>query len=277
MHDSYFSKSVICILEHKGLGSSRSRTSGSDDDNEESDQTPTHRRSTAPPGQTYGVIINRVSLKNDTGEHRTLKEVFREHLLPDRMADVFGDSVVREGGPVHVALQMIHSVPASTTDEDDVGGTVIPFATKNHDDDNSANDPEESPALYSDKATYFQGNMFKTMSKVEKGKMDRDDVSFFVGASIWSPGQLAAEIAQGYWIPCRGPPEMALDGICEHQEEPSDETTKTRPLADLWLSMMSACGTEEAKLSHLFHHDHWDENGMHCDDFGDDDDDIVIL
>ncbi len=174
MHDSYFSKSVICILEHKGLGSSSSarKSSSDDDDQQESDQNPAHRRTTAPPGQTYGVIINRVSLKNDTGEHRTLKEVFREHLLPDRMADVFGDSVVREGGPVHVALQMIHSVPAaSSVEEDDVGGTVIPFVSKSHDDNN--NDPEENPAFYSDRATYFQGNMFKTMSQVEKGKMDR--------------------------------------------------------------------------------------------------------
>ena len=105
-----------------------------------------------------------------------------------------------------------------------------------------------------------------------------DDVSFFVGASTWSPGQLAAEIAQGYWIPCRGPPEMALDGICEHDDVPTtDESGGKRPLADLWLSMMSACGDEEAKLSHLFHHDHWDENGMPCDDFDDFDDDIVVF
>jgi hypothetical protein len=100
-----------------------------------------------------------------------------------------------------------------------------------------------------------------------------DDVSFFVGASTWSPGQLASEIAQGYWIPCRGPPEMALDGICEH--EPT--TSGNRPLADLWLSMMSACGEDEAKLSHLFHRDHCDENGLPCDAFDDDDHDDDIL
>ena len=101
-----------------------------------------------------------------------------------------------------------------------------------------------------------------------------DDVSFFVGASIWSPGQLAAEIAQGYWIPCRGPPEMALDGICEHED---DNDATSRPLADLWLSMMSACGPEEVAMAHLFHNDHWDEHGMPCDDFGDDDDDNIVV
>jgi hypothetical protein len=71
---------------------------------------------------------------------------------------------------------------------------------------------------------------------------------------------------------------MALDGICEHDDVPtSDESGGKRPLADLWLSMMSACGDDEAKLSHLFHHDHWDENGMPCDDFDDFDDDIVVF
>jgi len=283
MHDSYFSKSVICILEHKGLGSvlensrytKKDSSSDNDDDGvaseeevEESERiTRRSARRTTPPGQTYGVIVNRVSLQNDTGQNRTLREVFREHMLPERMADVFGDTAVREGGPVHVALQTIHSMPSSSEQEDavsDIGGTIIP----------SVSDGDESPALYSDRATYFQGNMFKTMSQVENGTMDRDDISFFVGASIWSPGQLAAEIAQGYWIPCRGPPEMALDGICEHEPTISGSS---RPLADLWLSMMSACGEDEAKLSHLFHNDHWDENGMPCDAFDDDEVDVVMF
>jgi hypothetical protein len=96
-----------------------------------------------------------------------------------------------------------------------------------------------------------------------------DDISFFVGASTWAPGQLEEEIAQGYWIPCRGPPEMALTGICEH----GPATSGKRPLADLWLSMMSACGEDEGKLAHLFYHEEWDENGLACDAFGDDDDD----
>ncbi|OEU20993.1 hypothetical protein FRACYDRAFT_234625 [Fragilariopsis cylindrus CCMP1102] len=247
MHDSYFSRTVICILEHKGLGSVL--------------------QNTTPPGQTYGVIVNRVSIQNETGQNRTLKEVFREHMLPERLIDTFGDSVVREGGPVHVSLQMIHSLSNPASEQVDVasnvGGTIIPTIT----------DGEESPALYSDRASYFRGNMYKIMSQVEDGKIDRDDVSFFVGASTWSPGQLASEIAQGYWIPCRGPPEMALDGICEH--EPT--TSGNRPLAELWLSMMSACGEDEAKLSHLFHRDHCDENGLPCDAFDDDDHDDDIL
>ena len=201
MHDGYFSKSVICILEHKGLGSvlensrysTSTRTStikdgdddddgngdnngdnnGEDEEKEESDRiTRRSARRTSPPGQTYGVIVNRVSLQNDTGQNRTLREVFREHMLPARMADVFGDSVVREGGPVHVALQMIHSLPSmpSEPSASDVGGTVIPFIPEG----------DESPALYSDKATYFQGNMFKTMSQVENGTMGCGEFCFII-------------------------------------------------------------------------------------------------
>jgi hypothetical protein len=100
-----------------------------------------------------------------------------------------------------------------------------------------------------------------------------DDVSFFLGASTWAPGQLEHEIDQGFWIPCRGPPEMALTGICEHEPTNSGK----RPLADLWLSMMSASGEDEGKLGHLFYHEEWDENGLPCDSFGDDDDDIDLL
>lgn len=42
-------------------------------------------------------------------------------------------------------------------------------------------------------------------------------------------------------------------------------------MADLWLSMMSACGEDEAKLAHLLYDADWDENGQACDDFDDDD------
>ena len=170
MHDSYFSKCVICILEHKGLkDNNNNNNSSGDDEDSENDETKdtgrkNSRRSSTPPGQTYGVIVNRVSLRNDSGGNRTLKDVFREHMLPERLAEVFGESVVREGGPVHVALQMIHSLSPDDVNED-VGGTVIPFVSDGEED--------ESPALYSDRATYFQGNMFKTMSRVEKGTMDR--------------------------------------------------------------------------------------------------------
>ena len=58
---------------------------------------------------------------------------------------------------------------------------------------------------------------------------------------------------------------MALTGICEHEPASSGK----RPLADLWLSMLSACGDEEAKLAHLFYQAELDENGLVCDAFDD--------
>ena len=100
-----------------------------------------------------------------------------------------------------------------------------------------------------------------------------DDVAFFVGASTWSVDQLSSEIAQGFWIPCRGPPEMALTGVCEHEPTPSKGP---RPVADLWLSMMSACGEDEAKLSHLYYNEEdLNDNGLPCDAFEEDDVDFL--
>jgi hypothetical protein len=93
-----------------------------------------------------------------------------------------------------------------------------------------------------------------------------DDISFFVGASSWYHGQLEREIKQGCWIPCCGPPEIALSGVCEH--EPTDDEGKPRPKADLWLSMMSAMGEGEAMLAHLLvAAPQDDEYGDACDDF----------
>lgn len=195
MHDSYFSRTVICILEHKGLGdilrNDRTRKKCNDDADEyidddldgegqEEENNPIAKRivrQTTPPGQTYGLIVNRVSVHNEAGKNRTLKEVFREHMLPEKLSNVFGDSVVREGGPVNVALQMIHSLSSPSEQEDvasAVGGTIIPTIING----------EESPALYSDRATYFQGNMFKILSKVKDGTIDRGEYKYCTCA-LW--------------------------------------------------------------------------------------------
>lgn len=93
-----------------------------------------------------------------------------------------------------------------------------------------------------------------------------DDVSFFVGASCWYPGQLEKEIKQGCWLLCRGPPEIALSGVCEHEPTQDEEP---RPKADLWLSMMCAYGEDEAKLAQLtLTASEDDVYGEACDEFG---------
>lgn len=247
MADSYFGKTVVCILEHQ-------EESTNDDD------TAAKRGAALPGQQTYGLIVNRARINSETGNHRTLNEAFEQNMLPAKLADVFGDCIVRDGGPVHVSLQMVHSRPSTTEEgssgDNPIGGRLIPMVPDGE---------ESSTALFSDRATYFQGDIIKAMVEVEEGRLDRDDVTFFVGASIWSVNQLKNEISQGYWIPCRGPPEIALTGICEH--DLSSEGGK-RPLADLWLSMMSACGDDESKLAHLFYHvRELNDNGLPCDAF----------
>ena len=333
LNDGYFNKSVICILKHKSLNPDDNDIKGEEGrfyttmvDTEEgledvsessstsaatsaSQSTPPSRPSSGKesmgtydtiPGQTYGVIVNRSSVNHETGRQRTLREAFQEHMLPARLADGFGNAPIRTGGPVHVALQMIHTFPSSASMSaagDAIGGTLIPQVATNN------NENESTTALYSDRATFFGGNMFKAIDAINDGTIDRDDVSFFVGASTWSEGQLAAEIAQGFWRPMSCDPQVALHGICEHEPPPppppppprlgveldptsdgdktdnltdgSSPSTATltgnrRPLSDLWLSMMSAAGPEDSKLAHLFHHESWDECGLPCDSFIDD-------
>ena len=84
-------------------------------------------------------------------------------------------------------------------------------------------------------------------------------------------------MTQGFWIPCRGPPEIARTGRCSHRTNidsanDNDEVDHEEPLADLWLSMMSACGEEESKLAHLFYNEEdFDGNGLACDAYDDED------
>ena len=133
MTDSFFSKSVICLLDRKYNN-----------------------------GQTYGVIINRTSVNTETGKNRTLKEAFDDNMLPTKLAEAFGDLEVKRGGPVHVALQMLYSLPGS--EENSIGGSIIPMIP---------DDEDSSTAIFSDRATYFQGDVFKAITAVEKGTLDR--------------------------------------------------------------------------------------------------------
>lgn len=158
MNDSFFAKTVICILEDK------------------SDMDDSALKRSENPGQTYGLIINRVSINTETGKTLTLEEAFEKHLLPGRLAEVFGDTMVREGGPVHVAIQMLHALSPTQEDKDAtaIGGSVIPTIPE---------DNESSTALYSDRGAYFQGDIMKAMVAVDSGSL--------------SQGTLATGIAYG--------------------------------------------------------------------------------
>lgn len=91
-----------------------------------------------------------------------------------------------------------------------------------------------------------------------------DDVCFYAGASVWTTGQLQREVESGIWLPCTGPAQIALRGMCEHEETQSSND-EARPRADLWLSMMCAMGQEEGNLAHLVVDDNGSEYSDACD------------
>jgi len=261
----YFSRAVIVILEHTDVAA--------DED----------EGNLSGAGGTYGVIVNRPSMSSvptDNGalRPRALREVLRPDCIPPILRRSFGDSTVREGGPVNVSVQMLSIASPDTEEALGIGGTVLPMVLS--DDRDEQLEHISAAAVDSDLAVYFNGDLVKAAGQVFEGKMDRDDFSFLVGASVWSVGQLQSEIERGFWIPCRGPPQIAYSGMCEHLEEEEDTSAssanskerkdekKKRPKPDLWLSMMCAAGEGEAELAQLIADEgEYDVNGEACDDF----------
>ena len=239
----YFRRTVVCLLDHK------------------------QEQETVPGSYgTYGLIVNRTRLSPQTQKSLTLEEVLRP--LPEELASSFGGCDVKEGGPVHMSLQMLHSLTADQ-EELQIGGSPIAMMPS-HDETTASSSSNasamlsSSPSLLSDRAVYYKGDIVTAAHAVQSGSLDRQDVTFFVGATAWQPGQLESEIERGYWLPCRGPPEIAHSGSCIHEPLAEGEP---RPVADLWLSMLSACGEAEAELAHLLSVDNGEsELGRACDD-----------
>lgn len=123
-------------------------------------------------GPTYGLIVNRLSMKDEVNEERTLREAFDENMLPERMADYFGDMPVKDGGPVHPSLQMLYSISGSK--ENTIDGTLIPTIPKTDD---------TSTAEYTDRATYFQGDVFDAMNAIKEGNLNKSE-SFSRGSYV---------------------------------------------------------------------------------------------
>jgi len=166
--------------------------------------------------------------------------------LPETVQMAFGDSPVREGGPVNLSLQMIHrravekTIASADQDSDPntqegemikqgkvvsskIGGTPL-LGAEQH--ENKQKDSEER--------IYFRGDVIEASYEVLNGRSDREDFSFIIGAACWAPGQLANEIDQGCWMPFRGPPQMTMTGMVDHIEDiaapassDSDEHTET--------------------------------------------------
>ena len=84
------------------------------------------------------------------------------------------------------------------------------------------------------------------------------DVRFFAGATCWSVNDLRTEVDHGFWIPFRGPPEILLTATYESQKYNDD----------LWLTMVSAYGPQEAMLAHMIVNDEdWEKVNEPCDFF----------
>mmetsp|Transcript_11293 Transcript_11293/g.23799 ORF Transcript_11293/g.23799 Transcript_11293/m.23799 type:complete len:883 (-) Transcript_11293:34-2682(-) len=163
--------------------------------------------------------------------------------LPETVQIAFGDAPIREGGPVNLSLQMLHrkcvdaknkfihckgakvqDVEGKNGDGEksenwkgeeekyDIGGTMIPSLMENCDET-------------SEDSIFFGGDVVKASYTVIDGINEGDDFSFVIGASCWAPGQLESEIQRGCWLPFRGCPQMAMTGMCEHNDLRNDKTS----------------------------------------------------
>jgi putative AlgH/UPF0301 family transcriptional regulator len=359
----YFYRSVICILEDNHF---RRDSSGSDapvsarlvsgrTQDSANDEPPSRQNKSQSAYGTYGLVVNRYAQTRQSRQ-ATMKEVLRP--IPSELLDAFGNAPMREGGPVHMSIQMLHCLsndqlqhqpqepeqevvpmakvvkkrgrparkariegtleetkqPLVGSNDDGTNaphlsllerlkGTVLPVAMPyvSVDPTESTENVPSNPFDFqfcSDRAVYYQGNIMEVARSVRAGELrlrtvsglianssvptgghasdnegrlesvtapseqSSTDVSFFVGASTWTKGQLADEIARGCWLPVRGPPEIALTGQCEIVTAAEDNTgslrgttTRTGTSDELWLAMMTACGSQEADFAAL-----WNDN-----------------
>ena len=225
----YFRRSVICIVHHY-------------DDNDSA--------SLASRG-TYGLMVNRVCVvsSSDQQDHPIL--TFGQALdpLPDDIAQAFGQAVVRDGGPVHSSLQMLHK---SSTDDEDVykiGGQVL----EPHPDLDTENNKSSSTTTTI--VIKYRGDVKHAAAAVISDKLPADDFTFFVGASAWTVGQLESEIRRGFWLPCAAPVTLA-QGPTPSTSTPTPTSSSTlEAMDDFYLQVLAACGPQEAALANLVRHD----------------------
>jgi hypothetical protein len=126
----------------------------------------------------------------------------------------------------------------------------------------------------SEDVIYFQGDFNRVARAVLEGKLAKDSVSFVVGATAWSPGQLQSEIERGWWIPCTAPLHMTLTGKYalhtrsdNHHPKIIESPITILESQYLWQSLMAGIGEGEAKLAYIFRENRLDENSDACDEF----------
>jgi Uncharacterized ACR, COG1678 len=126
----YFKQTVICILSH----------------------------SNSNLGGTYGLIVNREThpLQMKTSMPMTLDKVLR--FIPPQLVNSFGQSPVRDGGPVHMSLQMIYSTPTLL---EQVGGIALDIPS------------EETLTDLSKRNVFFQGDVLQAATAVHEGRLNK--------------------------------------------------------------------------------------------------------
>lgn len=288
-----FARSVICLLQHTPPTTSNDVTFKNTNTNtieqEEEEGCNMDSGGGISGGGTYGLIINQPIktgvpyADSERSRNKTLREVIRYDCLPEGIKVAFGESNVRNGGPVNVSVQMLRYVSPDEEEKCKIGGSVLPMATvpldhhghahghghtHDHDSAEMSTTPDSggevirSAAMDTNSAVYFGGDIIKAAQAVIDGDIQQDSFSFFIGASCWEPGQLESEVKKGYWIPCSAPPELAHSGLCNlegiHDVQASESS--------LWVSMMAAIGGEEGRLAEIFEEFEYDENGYPCDE-----------
>jgi len=298
MMKGYFARSVILILDHSD-GSEAATPSGDDDStggpsgdkgaggtygliiNRFSKRQVSDAPQLKQEGGSTAVQEITISLDGSSslpieppgvglkGGTFTLAQAIHADDLPDTVIQAFGDNPVREGGPVGFSLQMVHRKTRQRIDTKDktngdpkdnegasgqIGGTLVPSLAQ----DSSHHEPTDS-----DEEVYFGGDVLKASYAVLNGKKASSNFSFVIGASCWAPGQLEHEIERGCWMPFRGPADMAVAGLCDHNDVTVGDGV-TQPVDNLWLSIMAALGADESDLA-VLNTDH--ELGDACDNF----------
>lgn len=275
-----FARSVICLLQHTPPSNDVSSAST----NVEQDKSASKEQG-SDIGGTYGLIVNqpiKTGVPNAYSERsrwKTLREVIRYDCLPEGIKVAFGNSPVRNGGPVNLSVQMLRCTTPEEEEKSKIGGSVLPMATtlcdhavedtilQNNNDKGtvttSCHDMATlSTAMDTNSAVYFGGDIIKAAQAVIDGDIKQDSISFLIGASCWESGQLESEVEKGYWIPCSAPPEIAYSGLCDLKDIHDVQASES----SLWVSMMAAIGEEEGRLAQIFEDFEYDENGYPCDE-----------
>ncbi|KAL7509852.1 hypothetical protein ACHAXN_006744 [Cyclotella atomus] len=228
----------------------------------------------------------------------SLLQAVQPNHLPESVQDAFGNCAFRDGGPVNFSMQMLHrkcqdsakSVNGQNNDSKEQVNSAVETmnqSEKSKDPNDTEVEiggvqiPTEDDCLGTD-AIYFGGDVVKASLSVLDGSADQADFSFIVGASCWTPGQLQREIERGCWLPFLATANIAMTGMCEHNDvlssdidmgpekvgektklsmypprpsnsttlKPSRDNTRERPSSDLWLSIMCALGKGEGELAY---------------------------